>query len=98
DRNVTGVQTCALPISHEAHLRAQKCFPRTGCALDGRRDTWFGDGHLGTCGEAPVTSSVACTVGSWTVPDAVAAASRDAWVGASRSEERRVGKERGSGW
>src|SRR6266513_3221185 len=36
DRNVTGVQTCALPISHRQGLRRRP----PGAHPDGRRDGW----------------------------------------------------------
>src|SRR5699024_11446551 len=81
DRNVTGVQTCALPILitvqrffFAAIIPAAQRTADSAASVAGSR----------VCGAAAVSS---------------AAASASASAGADgRSEERRVGKECGSGW
>src|SRR5207249_5589568 len=98
DRNVTGVQTCALPIS-----------PRTGTLSIGGQNftitqdaavsctyavspTTAGPGSAATSGNLTVTAGAGC---AWTPT------SNAGWLTctpANRSEERRVGKECRAQW
>src|SRR5205823_10400848 len=86
DKLVTGVQTCALPISYTGEAEPRKTladFIREDCGLTG---THLGCEH-GVCG--------ACTIlmDGQTVRSCLMFA-----VQAERSEERRVGKECRSRW
>src|SRR5207249_7624160 len=88
DRNVTGVQTCALPISRvrsiEVHSQAaDRAVPgrRTALALVGVDKSELARGH------------VVVTGAGWRATTML-----DAAVELLRSEERRVGKESRSRW
>src|SRR5207249_5992459 len=91
DRNVTGVQTCALPI-----------FVTLGSLGEGATLTFEEKiAVLRNCvravnGRAPVVASVSALTTSEAVSLAKAAA--DAGCDALRSEERRVGKVGAVGW
>src|SRR5690606_40071978 len=94
DFHVTGVQTCALPISMSPPLIAKPSYsdPIWRIAPIGRTRAQVND--------PPIRSASAQFV-EVVVPvgDAVAAAQFDRLVPVGRSEERRVGKEgRARGW
>src|SRR5690606_40474505 len=85
DFHVTGVQTCALPISHRAEgdrrgLQAD----RAGERLRSKRGATVSSTMADSSSPAPISS---LTVGTGWFQNAC-----------SRSEERRVGKEGRSGW
>src|SRR5699024_11967497 len=83
DRNVTGVQTCALPISTPAtYSSCRRCAMANTPAADSALVSW-----PGAAGAAGTAASEASASGS------------GAGGVSSRSEERRVGKEgRERGW
>src|SRR3712207_9428651 len=91
DIGVTGVQTCALPIS-EPGLPSCTCPP----GPRGRWDSWSRPGAKTWLGSTPKTRSETSggQGGGWTSPSG---SSRRRRV-RRRSEERRVGKERRSRW
>src|SRR5690606_40320401 len=86
DFHVTGVQTCALPISH-AMRNSQYGSPRT--TQQRSMTVPIESNRVGTCAQCPAAAPHAKRVER----GAVERTTR--WVGPSRSEERRVGKECG---
>src|SRR5207249_8861437 len=91
DRNVTGVQTCALPILDRNRI-SPKPTPAAQAAAAGIMTTADSPKIPAAVAVAPKTRNAPRRP---TVPNVavVRAATR-----APRSEERRVGKERRSGW
>src|SRR5699024_12037644 len=98
DRNVTGVQTCALPISARTgrgeegsgdHVRGRR--PGFGTAAGARMSA--GDGFAPGGGEGS-------NGGTGSAPNAGAASAGEGSSSPVRSEERRGGKERqeAGGW
>src|SRR5207249_9015014 len=90
DRNVTGVQTCALPISPAAvtvNTDAGQC-SATGVSLGvpAIADNCPGASYSS---DAPASYPKGNTTVTWTVTDA----SGNTATASQRSEERRVGKE-----
>src|SRR5437763_8199791 len=83
DTSVTGVQTCALPISH-AHCRA-------GGPRGAARCRWLGGLALAASFGVRWTRGAGQAIGR-------RAAVREPEPGSGRSEERRVGKECRSRW
>src|SRR5690606_39440048 len=82
DFHVTGVQTCALPIS---------------TAFSKKQDPQVGPGYRGS-GPAQGGSSPAPSAGSSSTGSPSAAPSSSQTGAADRSEERRVGEEVRAGW
>src|SRR5699024_11932742 len=80
DRNVTGVQTCALPISEIAVSGA------VSSIVVESSSTWEVSVSISTVSVEAVSSLVSVDATIW-----VSASS--AWTVTARSEERRVGKE-----
>src|SRR5699024_11396359 len=92
DRNVTGVQTCALPISRAA--------PAPGVSSVVRAEPRRGSCTHGAPGElaAPVAHGRGARPGVLGSPALVQRGPGPARLRLARSEERRVGGGRGAGW
>src|SRR5699024_12227818 len=93
DRNVTGVQTCALPISAGA-VRLRRAVDRREPGL---RPDLRGRAAAGAGGGAGDRAGAPGRAGP-RHPGAAALSAAAATDGAARSEERRVGKARRTRW
>src|SRR5207248_7146226 len=91
DRTVTGVQTCALPISVQALPELQRTQDKSPRALRARR----GEGWYTEMGTYAITAFT--TENATTPPADLVAFFHTMEESLSRSEERRVGKECRSG-
>src|SRR5205823_6908493 len=90
DKLVTGVQTCALPISHPCHLPPGEGEART---VPGNfHALWCGTASWGLASAARILES-ALAAPTMSESELKLHHERESWGRFNRSEERRVGKE-----